>query len=225
VTGCTVAVSVALRVFRFVTSQDRTEVPYLAVPADGILRLKERPTLGQVVGQIKGGSVTPTDVIAVELTPNFGNTALGRTPAFTYNRFSSNLLCALSGTQLSYDAGLRNVTLNFTLTNPGVTPSGSILPPGPISVNVTVVVVIDSTAVIVPSPWFYCLTRLAFVDVNQFPYLVSSANPAVPAFSAQPFYTFTLGDDDQDSRYHSTIVSGNTNASLSVSGNFSCVVQ
>lgn len=60
------------------------------------------------------------DVISVSLLP-INNSALGLSPAFGYNPANGNLFTILSDKQLSYDLGLRNVTLVFSLTNPGIT--------------------------------------------------------------------------------------------------------
>lgn len=101
------------------------------------------------------------------------------------------------------------------------------LAPGPITVNVTVTVVVkrECTSAVTYALCIHrvlvCVCMYAHTPssvVNYAPYLTSSPNPAVHAFALESFYNFTLGDDNPLSTYTYSIVSGNTNNSFAVRG-------
>ena len=89
-----------------------------------MLYLTERSPIGAYVGDVIGASVVPTDVISVQLLGT-ANSALGTSPALAFNSTTSRVTTLVGNLGLSYAAGLRNITLNFRLTNPGVNPAGA----------------------------------------------------------------------------------------------------
>lgn len=82
------------------------------------------------MGTVVAGSVVAADlpILQVTLLP-LDNVALGVSPAIRYDAASKNISLLVGGTGLNYDTGLRTITLQFTLTNPGtkVTASGETL--------------------------------------------------------------------------------------------------